>query len=237
MRKWSLLCALLLAVAPVMADDAPPLPDAGQVPSIDLSAPAAAPADAGVPAPPADASMQAPPAADAAAIPAPPADASMQAPPADAASASAAPAPPAADNGVPAPPADAASAAPAPPAADNGVPAPPADAASAAPSAPAPEAAAPAPQVATSQVSVAKGQNLWSIAESGAVYGDHWLWPLLYIYNRDKIVDPDLIEPGWQLLVKADVPADVKQQQAAKAQETPRYVPHTTPRSHLPIEY
>ena len=196
MRKWSLLCALLLAVAPVMADDAPPLPDAGQVPSIDLSAPAAAPADAGVPAPPADASMQAPPA--------------------DAASASAAPAPPAADNGVPAPPADAASAAP---------------------SAPAPEAAAPAPQVATSQVSVAKGQNLWSIAESGAVYGDHWLWPLLYIYNRDKIVDPDLIEPGWQLLVKADVPADVKQQQAAKAQETPRYVPHTTPRSHLPIEY
>jgi len=219
MRKWSLLCALLLAVAPVMADDAPPLPDAGQVPSIDLSAPAAAPADAGVPAPPADASMQAPPA--------------------DAASASAAPAPPAADNGVPAPPADAASAsaAPAPPAADNGVPAPPADAASAAPSAPAPEAAAPAPQVATSQVSVAKGQNLWSIAESGAVYGDHWLWPLLYIYNRDKIVDPDIIEPGWQLLVKSDVAADVKQQQVAKAQETPRYVPHTTPRSHLPIEY
>jgi LysM repeat protein len=97
--------------------------------------------------------------------------------------------------------------------------------------------ATPEPQVATSQVSVLKGQNLWSIAESGSVYGDHWLWPLLYIYNRDKIADPDIIEPGWQLLVKADVAADVKQQQAAKAQETPRYVPHTTPRSHLPIEY
>jgi len=96
---------------------------------------------------------------------------------------------------------------------------------------------APAPQVATNQVSVLKGQNLWGIAEAATVYGDHWMWPLLYIYNRDKIVDPDIIQPGWQLLVKADVAADVKQQQAAKAQETPRYVPHTTPRSHLPIEY
>jgi hypothetical protein len=87
------------------------------------------------------------------------------------------------------------------------------------------------------QVTVRKGQNLWGIAGSSSAYSDSWMWPLLYIYNKDRIQDPDIIEPGWQLQVKTDVAADVKALQESKAQETPHYVPHTTPRGHLPIEY
>ncbi len=220
MRKWSLLCALLLAGAPLVADDAPPLP------GIDLNA---APAEAGMPAPPADAEMAAPPAADAAAI-APPEDSPVLAPPAAAAASDTVPAPPA-DSAVAAPPVYEAPV----PAVETGVPAPPADAAVGVPPA---DSAVPAPvQTAMGQVTVLKGQNLWAIAGTAGVYGDSWLWPLLYVYNKDRIQDPDIIKPDWQLQVKTDVAADVKDQQVAKAKETPRYVPHTTPRSHLSIEY
>jgi nucleoid-associated protein YgaU len=223
MRKWSLLCALLLSVAPLVADDAPPLPDvATQAPSIDLAAPAAS--DAGVLAPPTGNDLAAPP------------DAALAAPSADAA----APAPAPLDASVSAPPAAEAGVPPAP---DAAVAAPPAESAPAdagvlAPPAPANANASPAAaQTAMGQVTVRKGQNLWGIAGSSSAYSDSWMWPLLYIYNKDRIQDPDIIEPGWQLQVKTDVAADVKALQESKAQETPHYVPHTTPRGHLPIEY
>lgn len=44
-----------------------------------------------------------------------------------------------------------------------------------------------------------KGDNLWNLAYKN--YGDGYLWPLILEANRDKISDPDLIEPDVSLKV------------------------------------
>ncbi|MCD6327563.1 LysM peptidoglycan-binding domain-containing protein [bacterium] len=51
---------------------------------------------------------------------------------------------------------------------------------------------------------VVRGECLWVIAEYDGVYGDPFLWPLLYSANRSQIKDPDLIFPGQVF----DVPFD-----------------------------
>lgn len=43
---------------------------------------------------------------------------------------------------------------------------------------------------------VVAGDNLWSIAAQGSVYGNPYQWPLIYKANRGKINDADLIYPG-----------------------------------------
>jgi len=50
---------------------------------------------------------------------------------------------------------------------------------------------------------VARGDCLWTIAARKDVFGDPWKWPLLLDANRSRIVDPDLIQPGWALTVLA----------------------------------
>ncbi|HET6452466.1 MAG TPA: chitobiase/beta-hexosaminidase C-terminal domain-containing protein [Spirochaetia bacterium] len=42
---------------------------------------------------------------------------------------------------------------------------------------------------------------LWRIAEYKDIYGDPYLWPNLWRRNRKLIQNPDLIYPGWQLVV------------------------------------
>ena len=79
--------------------------------------------------------------------------------------------------------------------------------------------------------------SLWKIAGMGSVYGDNFKWPLLFIANRDKIHDPDIIKPEWSLVVKTDWPKEKMDDAVAKAKETGPYVPHTTEREKLPIEY
>jgi nucleoid-associated protein YgaU len=51
------------------------------------------------------------------------------------------------------------------------------------------------------QYSVMKGDSLWRIAKMDDIYGDAYLWPRIYVENRDKIKDPDLIYPKWVLNV------------------------------------
>lgn len=51
------------------------------------------------------------------------------------------------------------------------------------------------------QYSVLKGDSLWKIAKKDAIYGDAYLWPRIYVENRDKIKNPDLIYPNWVLNV------------------------------------
>jgi nucleoid-associated protein YgaU len=51
------------------------------------------------------------------------------------------------------------------------------------------------------QYSVLKGDSLWRIAKKDDIYGDPYLWPRIYVENRDKIKDPDLIYPKWVLNV------------------------------------
>lgn len=43
---------------------------------------------------------------------------------------------------------------------------------------------------------VVSGDNLWSIAGQGSVYGNPYQWPLIYKANSGQIKDADLIFPG-----------------------------------------
>jgi len=49
------------------------------------------------------------------------------------------------------------------------------------------------------QYSVLRGDNLWKIAKKDDIYGDPYLWPRIYVENRAKIKNPDLIYPNWVL--------------------------------------
>jgi nucleoid-associated protein YgaU len=42
---------------------------------------------------------------------------------------------------------------------------------------------------------------LWRIAEYGDIYGDPYKWPNIWRRNRKLIQNPDLIYPGWQLVI------------------------------------
>jgi len=51
-------------------------------------------------------------------------------------------------------------------------------------------------------VVVAPGESLWSIAED--YLGDGARWPEIAQANESAIADPDLIQPGWQLVMPVD---------------------------------
>jgi len=55
---------------------------------------------------------------------------------------------------------------------------------------------------------VLKGDCLWNIAKKKEVYGDPYMWPRIYLAN-DQITNPDLIYPGWELII----PRGVKENQ------------------------
>jgi nucleoid-associated protein YgaU len=42
---------------------------------------------------------------------------------------------------------------------------------------------------------------LWRIAEYPDIYGDPYKWPAIWRRNRKLIQNPDLIYPGWQLVI------------------------------------
>jgi hypothetical protein len=98
-------------------------------------------------------------------------------------------------------------------------------------------AARPQPSQGDEKYKVVRGDSLWRISGKSRIYGDHFRWPLLYIYNKGLIQDPDLIQPGWGLTVKRKLPASEIASAVKKAQDTPRYEPHTAPRRELPIAY
>ena len=51
------------------------------------------------------------------------------------------------------------------------------------------------------QYTVVQGDNLWNIAKKPSIYSDPYLWPRIYVENRSKIKNPDLIFPDWTLNV------------------------------------
>jgi len=51
------------------------------------------------------------------------------------------------------------------------------------------------------QYTVMRGDNLWNIAKKQSIYSDPYLWPRIYVENRSKIKNPDLIYPDWKLNV------------------------------------
>ena len=58
------------------------------------------------------------------------------------------------------------------------------------------------------QYSVVRGDNLWKIAKKDDIYGDPYLWPRIYVENRDKIKHPDIIYPKWILNIPFGVDLD-----------------------------
>jgi nucleoid-associated protein YgaU len=42
---------------------------------------------------------------------------------------------------------------------------------------------------------------LWRIAEYDFIYGNPYLWPKIWRRNRKLIQHPDLIYPGWKLVI------------------------------------
>ncbi|MBD3383997.1 LysM peptidoglycan-binding domain-containing protein [candidate division KSB1 bacterium] len=46
---------------------------------------------------------------------------------------------------------------------------------------------------------VEKGDNLWNLSDK--YYDNHFLWPKIYRSNTEKINDPNLIYPGWNLSI------------------------------------
>ena len=52
--------------------------------------------------------------------------------------------------------------------------------------------------------SVGSNDNLWNIAGRDDIYGDPYMWPLIYKLNSDKVEDPDLIFPGQVFLIEAN---------------------------------
>lgn len=42
---------------------------------------------------------------------------------------------------------------------------------------------------------------LWNIAKKPDIYNDPFAWPKIWRANQDKIHNPDVIQPGWQLTI------------------------------------
>jgi hypothetical protein len=84
---------------------------------------------------------------------------------------------------------------------------------------------------------VQKGDSLWKISAKGDVLGDSFNWPLLFKANRDQIEDPDMIEVRQDLNYKASYEKTEVEEAVKKAQDTPPFVPHASPRKVLPVKY
>lgn len=54
---------------------------------------------------------------------------------------------------------------------------------------------------------VEKGEFLQKISQYEKIYADPTKWPRIYRANKDKIKDPNLIYPGWELVIPRDWPS------------------------------
>jgi len=84
---------------------------------------------------------------------------------------------------------------------------------------------------------VQKRDTLWAIAAKPAIFGDPFEWPLLFKANRDKVADPDLIYPRQSFRVEKGLAENEVGHAKQLAMQTPRYVPHSSPRQTLPVDY
>jgi hypothetical protein len=87
------------------------------------------------------------------------------------------------------------------------------------------------------QYSVIPNDTLWGIAGKSEIYSDNFQWPLIFKANRDLIKDPDLIYPKQDFKIDKGATAEEVAHAKGLAMKTPKYVPHTTPRTTLPIDY
>ncbi len=64
---------------------------------------------------------------------------------------------------------------------------------------------------------VRPGETLWSIAAQERIYGDPYLWPVIYKFNRDQIQDPRLIYPQQRLQIPTEVEAEARRMARSQA--------------------
>ena len=64
---------------------------------------------------------------------------------------------------------------------------------------------------------VEPGDSLWSIAAQADVYDDPYLWPVIYRFNRDQIVDPAQIYPEQTLVIPIGLDAETRARARAEA--------------------
>ncbi len=84
---------------------------------------------------------------------------------------------------------------------------------------------------------IVKGDTLWDISAEKDVYGNAFLWPLIFRSNRSRILDPDLIYPRQELKLAKNYSDSVMAKAMDNASKTPPYKPHRKPRRKLPISY
>jgi hypothetical protein len=89
----------------------------------------------------------------------------------------------------------------------------------------------------TGDYTVAKRDTLWDISGRSDVYGDHFQWPLIFKANRDLIKDPDLIYPNQSFNISKGHSDEEVAHARDLAKRTPKYVPHTQPRTDFGIDY
>ena len=64
---------------------------------------------------------------------------------------------------------------------------------------------------------VESGESLWSIAALTQIYDDPYLWPVIYKFNRDQIVDPARIYPEQVLQIPIHVDSRARREAHAEA--------------------
>ena len=74
---------------------------------------------------------------------------------------------------------------------------------------------------------VRPGETLWSIAAQERIYGDPYLWPVIYKFNRDQIKDPARIYPGQRLQIPVQL--DARARSSARVEAGAQAVPDADP--------
>lgn len=72
---------------------------------------------------------------------------------------------------------------------------------------------------------VSDGELLWAIAKRPDVYGDPFLWPLLYQANRDQIKDPRKIYAGQILTIPRNVSEEERENARILAKKSDFFSP------------
>lgn len=94
------------------------------------------------------------------------------------------------------------------------------------------KAGAAASSSATTEYVVKKGDSLWIIAKYKDIYGDDYLWPIIYKANKAQIKNPNRIYPGQKLIIPRDgfsMKDIVKARKKAGAKK-----PYTPPKGSTP---
>lgn len=68
---------------------------------------------------------------------------------------------------------------------------------------------------------VIKGDCLWNISKNEKIYGDPFMWPLIYKANKDKIKNPDLIYPNQEFNVPPNYEQNDKNEAIDAAKKAP----------------